>query len=106
MSLDVHASSVQFVYIPVLNDHPTTGPINLSSLTVEVALPATGAAPSSWIACAWATGTKLIGDVRYYVVEMDMDDFTIAAGTTYQPWVRINSVSIIKAGDTIRAIDS
>lgn len=108
MSLDIHVDSIQYVFIPVANVHPTTGPVNLSTLDVEVALPTVGVAPSSWIVCAWATGSMLVGDRRYYVVEMDLDDFTIAAGSTYQPWVRIGGAtgSISKSGDTIRVINT
>lgn len=108
MSLEIHPSSVQFIFFDVANIHPTTGPVNLSLLGVEIAIPQVGNAPSSWITCTWATGTKRVGDKRYYVVVVDTDDLTIADGNTYQPWIRIGGATgaIVKAASTLKVTDS
>lgn len=108
MSLEIHPDSNEIVYLPVVDEHPTTGPAVLSVSTVEVALPAVGASPSTWVTTAWASGTYRQGDRRWYMAELDMSDFTFTAGTTYQPWVRIGGGSgvIVKAADTIKAINT
>ena len=108
MSVEVHASSIEILHLPVIDEHPTLGPVVLSATTVEVALPAVGAAPSAWVTTAWASGTYRQGDRRWYMAELDLDDFTLAAGTTYQPWVRVGGATgaILKAADTIKAINT
>lgn len=108
MSVEVHYQSVEVLHVPVIRIHPTTGPVVLSGETVEVALPASSAAPTTWVVTSWASGTSRKGDDRWYMAELDLADFVIAAGTTYQPWVRIGGASgaIVKADDTIKAINT
>lgn len=106
MSLEIHYQSVEMLYVPVINVHPTTGPVSLAASFVEVALPAVGAAPTVWVTTAWASGTHRRGDDRYYAAELPLTSFTLAAGTTYQPWVRIETDAIVKAAGTIKAINS
>lgn len=106
--IEVHVDSIEDIYLPVRNSHPTTGDVDLSVYAVHVAIPLVGASPSSWVACTWASGTYRQGDDRYYVVTMDTDNFTFAAGSTYQPWVRVNGVggAIIKVDGTIKAVNT
>ena len=108
MSLEIHPSTVQNVYLRVYSEHPTTGPVTLSSQSVEVAMPAVGVAPSVWVTESWATGTSRVGDRRYYVVVVPTSGFTFVAGTTYQPWVRIGGASgaYLKNSDTIKAVNT
>lgn len=108
MSLEIHPSSIQFIFFDVANIHPTTGPVDLSLLDVEIAIPQVGNPPSSWITCTWATGSKRVGDKRYYVVVVDTDDLTLADNTTYQPWIRIGGATgaIVKAASTLKVTDS
>lgn len=108
MPVEIHASSIENLYLPIKDDAPTSAPVTLSALDVEVALPAVGASPSSWVACTWASGTLRDGDDRYYVVVADLDDFTLSSGTTYQPWIRIGgaSGSITKVPGTVKAIST
>lgn len=108
MSVEIHASSVENLYLPIKDQAPTSAPVTLSALDVEVALPAIGVAPSTWVTCTWASGTLRDGDDRYYVVVADISDFTIAAGTTYQPWIRIggSSGSITKVAGTVKVINT
>lgn len=108
MSIEIHVDSVENLYFELLDQPPTTAAVTLSAFGVEVALPAVGVSPSSWIACTWASGSVRRGDERYFVVVADMDDFTIAAGTTYQPWVRIGGAggSITKIPTTIKGINT
>jgi hypothetical protein len=108
LSLEIHPSSVQNIYLKVLAEHPTTGPVVLSSQTVEVAMPAIGASPSTWVTLSWATGTSRIGDKRYYVVVVPTSSFTFSANTTYQPWIRIGGASgaIIKNDGTIKVVNT
>ena len=105
---DIHYQSVETLHVPVRQEHPTTGPVVLSGDTVEVALPAVGAAPTTWVVTSWATGTYRQGDSRYYMALLSLSGFTLSAGTTYQPWVRIGGVggAIIKVPDTIKAINT
>lgn len=106
--IELHVDSIEEIYLPVRNSHPTTGDVDLSSLAVHVAIPTVGASPSSWVECTWASGTQRQGDDRYYVVVMDTSVFSFSAGTTYQPWIRINGVggAIVKVDGTIRAINT
>lgn len=108
MQVEVHPSSVQNLYLPVRDKPPTGAEVALSSQTVEVALPAVGASPSSWVTASWASGTLRKGDARYYVAVADLDDHTLADGTTYQPWVRVGGAtgSIIKVPGTLKVSDS
>jgi hypothetical protein len=104
MPLEIHPSTVETLYFPVRSEHPTAGEQVLSGQTIEVALPAVGAAPSSWITGAWATGTRRYGADRYYLATVATSSLTIASGTTYQPWLRIGGASgaIVKCGGTIK----
>lgn len=108
MQVEVHPSSVQNLYLPVRDQPPTGAEVALSSQTVEVALPAVGVAASVWVTASWASGTLRRGDKRYYVAVADLDDFTIADGSVYQPWVRVggSSGSIIKVPGTVKGADS
>lgn len=108
MSIEIHVDSVENIYFEILDHPPTGSPITLSAFGVEVSLPAVGASPSTWVTCAWATGTVRRGDDRFYVVIADADDFTIAAGTTYQPWIRIGGAggSITKVPTTVKGINT
>lgn len=107
MSLEIHASSVETLYFPVRSEHPTNGEIDLSGQTVEVALPAVGAAPSSWVAASWLSGTLRKGDDRYYVASAATSGYSLSSGTTYQAWVRVGGASgaIVKSG-TVKAINT
>jgi hypothetical protein len=108
LSLEIHPSTVQNIYLRVLSEHPTTGPQVLSAQTVEVAMPAVGVSPSTWVTVSWATGTSRVGDDRYYVAVVPTASFTFSANTTYQPWIRIGGASgaYLKISDTIRAINT
>ena len=108
MSIEVHYQSVETFHVPCIDVHPTTGPVVLSASSVDVAMPAVGASPTSWVSTTWASGTYRQGDLRWYMAVLDLSDFTLAAGTTYQPWVRIGGSggSILKATDTIKAINT
>lgn len=108
MSVEVHYQSVETLYLPVLKEHPGTGPVILSGQTVEVAMPTSGAAPSTWVTTTWASGTLRRGDDRWYLAELDLSDFSLSAGSTYQPWVRIGGAggALVKASDTIKAINT
>lgn len=108
MSIEVHVDSVENIYFEILDHPPTSAAVTLSAFDVEVSLPAVGASPSSWVTCAWAGGTVRRGDERYYVVVADTDDFTIAAGSTYQPWIRIGGSggSITKVPTTVKGINT
>ena len=108
MPLEIHPSTVQNLYFKVLSEHPTTGPAVLSGSSVEVAMPAVGASPSTWVTETWATGTARVGDRRYYVVVAPTSGFTFAANSTYQPWIRIGGASgvYLKVSDTIKAINT
>lgn len=107
-TLEIYSSSVETIYYPIKNVHPTTGAVDMSALTVEVALPAVGVSPSTWVTASWATGTIHDGDHRYYVVQSATSGFTLTAGTTYQPWVRVGgaSGSVSKVPTTIKAINT
>lgn len=108
LSLEIHFDSTEIVHLPVIDEHPTLGPVVLSASGVEVALPASSAAPSVWITTSWASGTWRQGDRRWYMAELDLSDFTLSAGTTYQPWVRIggSNGAIVKTAGTIKAINT
>lgn len=108
MSLEIHPSTVETLYFPVRSEHPTAGEQALNGLTVEIAMPAQGAAPSVWVAGAWATGTRRYGVERYYLATVATDDLTISSGTTYQPWLRLggSSGALIKVGGTVKVSDT
>lgn len=108
MSLEIHYQSVETVLIPCIDLHPTLGPTILSASGVEVALPAVGASPVTWVTTTWASGTYRRGDDRWYMANLALSSFSLSAGTTYQPWVRIGGGSgkIVKATDTIKAINT
>lgn len=102
--LEVHASSVETIYLPVAEDPPGAAATVLSSSTLDIALPAVGVSPSVWVSSTWSTGTLRDGDRRYYLAKLVTSGFTIAAGTTYQPWVRLGGSggSIVKVPGTIK----
>lgn len=102
--LEIHPSTVETLYFPVRSEHPAAGPVVLSAMTIEVALPAVGAAPSTWVTAAWGSGTRRYGRDRYYLATVATSSLTIASGTTYQPWLRIGGASgaIVKCGGTIK----
>lgn len=106
--LEIHPSTVESLYFPVRAEHPTTGASALSAQTVEIAIPAVGAAPSSWVTGSWASGTMRRGDDRYYVATASTSGFTFANGTSYQPWIRVGGASgaIVKCGGTIKAANT
>lgn len=103
-ALEIHPSTVETLYFPVRSEHPTAGAVDLSLLAVEVAMPAVGATPSSWITAAWATGSRRYGGIRYYLATVATSALTISNNTTYQPWLRIggSSGAIVKLGGTIK----
>ena len=108
MPLEIHPSTVQNLYFKVLSEHPTTGPVDLSGMSVEVAMPAVGASPSTWVVCSWATGTARVGDRRYYVAVASTSSFTFTNGTSYQPWIRLGGASgaWFKNAGTIKATNT
>lgn len=103
-ALEIHPSTVETLYFPVRSEHPTAGSVALSLLTIEVAMPAVGASPSSWITAAWATGTRRYGASRYYLATVATSSLTLSNGTTYQPWLRVGGASgaIVKCGGTVK----
>lgn len=106
--LEIHASSVENIYLPVINDPPGAAATNLSSQTLDIALPAVGVSPSTWVSSSWSSGTLKDGVRRYYLAVLVTSGFTIAAGTTYQPWVRIGGAggALVKIPGTIKVIDT
>lgn len=100
MSIEVHPSSVESLFAPILSVHPSSGPVDLSGLGVEVALPVSGVAPSTWVSSTWASGTWRRGDDRYYLATIVLSSFSLSAGSSYQAWVRIGGASgaIVKSG--------
>lgn len=97
--ITVHPSSVETVHLPVRDNHPINGDVTLSALTVEVALPVDGVAPTVWVTTAWETGTWLAPDgYRYYLAKILLgDDFTLVDGTTYQAYARVTVTGTDKA---------
>lgn len=107
----VHSDSVEIAYLPVYAEHPINGPIDISSLAVEVSLPVDGNPPTLWVSSAWEAGTKKIDGVRYYVVGANLGtDFSLTDGTVYQPWVRVtlsgSDKSLVKINGRIVADDT
>lgn len=109
MSLEVPSSSTEIVWVPVRDDHPTAGEINLSAVGIEVALPVDGVTPSAWTTTTWETGTWRRGEDRYYLAKLQVGTggFTLSAGSTYRAWVRVGGASgaVVKGG-TIKAINT
>lgn len=107
-TLEVHPSTVESIYFPVRSDHPTTGPQALNALTVEIACPTDGVAPSSWITASWSSGTRKYGEHRYYVAAVSTSSLSLSNDTTYQPWIRIGGASgaIIKCPSKIKATNT
>lgn len=106
--LELHPSTVETLYFPVRSEHPTTGAAALSGSSVDIALPADGVAPSSWISATWQSGTHRYGDHRYYVAGVSTSSLTLSNGTTYQPWIRVGGASgaIIKCPEKIRVANT
>lgn len=106
--LEIHASSVETIYLPVAEDPPGAAATVLSSVTLDIALPAVGVSPTTWVSSTWSTGTLRDGDRRYYLAKLVTSGFTIAAGTTYQPWVRLGGSggSYVKVPGTIKVINT
>ncbi len=106
--LEVHASSVETIYLPVAEDPPGATATVLSSVTLDIALPAVGVAPTTWVSSSWSSNTMRDGDRRFYLAKLVTSGFTIAAGTTYQPWVRLGGAAgtIVKVPGTVKVINT
>lgn len=96
--ITVHPSSVETVHLPVKDNHPITGDVDLSALVVEVALPVDGVAPSTWVTTTWETGTMPIDGERWYLAKVRLGtDFTLTDGNTYRAYARITTSGSNKA---------
>lgn len=92
----VVASSTEYIWVPVRSDHPITGPVDLSSYTVDVAFLAVGGDPqvSDWKTAAWESTTKLINGLTYYLARLKIGpagSVTLTAGTNYTTFVRVTT---------------
>lgn len=94
---EVHPSSIETLHVLVRNDHVTTGDVDISSLVVEVALPVSGVAASTWVTTTWESGTRVVNGERYYAAKLNLSDFTIANGSVYQAFARITTGGSNKA---------
>lgn len=88
MSLRITTLTKEYVFVPVTVD----GAAPSDSLTVEVAMPTEGVAPSSWVTATWDAG-------RARVLVGTGGDFTLTAGR-YDVWVRITSSPELTARNT------
>lgn len=96
--ITVHPSSIETVHLPVRDNHPINGDVNLSTLVVEVALPVDGVAPSVWVTTAWETGTMRVDADRFYLAKFNLGtDFTLTNGSTYRAWARVTTSGANKA---------
>lgn len=93
MSLRITTQTVEYVFVPVTVD----GSAPDSGLTVEVAMPAEGAAPATWVTAEWDAGRARVlvagDDVKG---DTASEDFALAAGR-YDVWVKVTSTPEIPA---------
>lgn len=78
--LKISHLSVEYVKIPV------TGPVELSALTVEMAILPQGQVPSSWETATW------FGSNASILIGTGTDIGALARGVTYGVWVKITSL--------------
>ena len=79
MSLRITTHTLEYVFVPVTVDGVAPDP----GLPVEMALPAEGSAPATWVAATWNNGEA-------QVLVGTGGDFAPTVGR-YDVWVRITS---------------
>lgn len=96
--ITVHPSSIETVHLPVRDNHPISGDVDLSLMVVEVSLPVDGVAPSVWVTTTWESGTMRIDGERHYLAKINLGtDFTLTNGNTYQSYARVTTSGSNKA---------
>ncbi|MDY7101000.1 MAG: hypothetical protein S0880_07415 [Actinomycetota bacterium] len=101
----VPSTSVEKVWLPVRQDHPIDGPVDLTGFDVEVAFIDRGAGrepePGDWQTAAWEATAWTDPDegltwwLAYVTVGAGDLDLDVDA---YQGWARVDSTAVVKGG--------